>query len=62
MRHFISLNYYCGTGIALDYGLDDRGFKYLQLLGIFLFTTASRLPLELTQSHIQWASGALSLS
>jgi hypothetical protein len=28
------------SGIALDYRLDDRGFKSQQRLGIFLFTTA----------------------
>jgi hypothetical protein len=26
------------SGIDLGYGLDDRGFEYLQVLGIFLFT------------------------
>jgi hypothetical protein len=30
------------SGIALGYGLDDRGFESRQGLGIFLFTTASR--------------------
>jgi hypothetical protein len=32
------------SGIALDYGLDDRGFESRQRLGIF-FTTATRLAL-----------------
>jgi hypothetical protein len=30
------------SGIALGYGLNDRGFETRQGLGIFLFTTASR--------------------
>jgi hypothetical protein len=38
-----------------------RGFESRQVLGIFLFTTASRLALEPTQSPIQWIPGALSL-
>jgi hypothetical protein len=29
-------------GIALGYGMEDRGFESRQKLGIFLFTTASR--------------------
>jgi hypothetical protein len=29
-------------GLALGYGLDDRGFESRQGLGIFLFMTASR--------------------
>jgi len=33
----------------------------LQGLGIFLFTTASRPDLGLTQPPIQWVQGALSL-
>jgi hypothetical protein len=49
------------SGIALGYGLDDRGFESLQGLGIFLFTTASRPALRPTQSPIQWVPGALSL-
>jgi hypothetical protein len=48
-------------GIALGYGLDDRGFESQQGLVIFLFATASRLALELTKPPIQWVSGALSL-
>jgi hypothetical protein len=43
------------------YGLDDRGFESRQDLGIFLFTTASRLALGPTQPRIQWIPGALSL-
>jgi hypothetical protein len=47
--------------IALGYGLDDRGFESREGLGIFLFTTASRLALGTTQPPIQWVPGALSL-
>jgi hypothetical protein len=43
------------------FGLDDRGFKSGQGLGIFLFTTASRPALRPTQPTIQWVPGALSL-
>jgi hypothetical protein len=38
------------------------GFDSRRGLGIFLFTTASRMALELTQPHIQWVPGALSLA
>jgi hypothetical protein len=53
-------------GIALGFGLDDRGFGVLRFdfrrrLGIFLFTTASRMALRPTQPPIQWVPGALSL-
>jgi hypothetical protein len=37
------------------------GFDSQQRLGIFLFTTASRIALEPTQPPIQWVPGALSL-
>jgi hypothetical protein len=47
--------------IALGCGLDDRGFESWLRLGIFLFTTASRTALGLTQSPIQWLPGFLSL-
>jgi len=46
---------------VLGYGLDDRGFLSRQVLGIFLFTTASRPTLGPTQPPIQWVPGALSL-
>jgi hypothetical protein len=48
------------VGIALSYGVDDRGSR-VPRLGIFLFTTASRTALGPTQPPIQWVPGALSL-
>jgi hypothetical protein len=48
------------SGIALGYGLYDLRFESRQGLGIFLFTTASRPALGLTQPPIQWIPGALS--
>jgi hypothetical protein len=58
--HFLSKSagYLSGTG--LGHGLDDRWFESRQKLGIFLFTTASRLALEPTQPPIQLVPGALS--
>jgi hypothetical protein len=41
------------NGIALGYGLDDRGFDSQQGLGIFLFTAVSWLALGPTQHPIQ---------
>jgi hypothetical protein len=49
------------NGTSLGYGLDDRGFESHQGLGIFLFTTASRPALGLTQSPIEWVPGVVSL-
>jgi hypothetical protein len=51
------------VGIALVYGLDDRGSTVLfpTELGIFLFTTASRTALGLIQCPVQWVPWALSL-
>jgi hypothetical protein len=46
-------------GIALGYGLDDRGFESRQELGIFLFTTVSGPALGPTQLPILWVTGAL---
>jgi hypothetical protein len=46
---------------VLGYGLDDRRFESRQGLGIFLFTTVSRLALGPTQPPIQWEPEVLSL-
>jgi hypothetical protein len=56
-------NHDSSVGIALGYGLDDRGsrVRFPRGLGIFLFTTASRTVLGPTQPPIQWVPGALSL-
>jgi hypothetical protein len=50
------------VGIALEYGLGDRGsrVRFSAVLGIFLFTV-SRTVLRPTQPPIQWVPGALSL-
>jgi hypothetical protein len=42
-------------------GLNDWWFESRQELGIFLFTTASRLALGPNQPPIQWVPGAISL-
>jgi hypothetical protein len=49
------------SGIALDYGLDYRGFEPRHGLGIFLFTTASKPALGPTHPPIQRVTGAVSL-
>jgi hypothetical protein len=51
------------VGIALGYGLDDRGsrVRFPAGVGIFLFTSASRTALGPTQPPIQWVPGALFL-
>jgi hypothetical protein len=49
------------VGIALNYGLDGRGFESWQGLGIFLFTTMSSPALGSIQPPIQGVLGALSL-
>jgi hypothetical protein len=51
------------VGIALGYGLDDRGsrVRFPAKAGNFFFTIASRGALRPTQPPIQWVSGALSL-
>jgi hypothetical protein len=51
------------VGIALGYGLDDRGsrVRFPVGLGIFLFTTESVTALGPTQPPIQWIPWALSL-
>jgi len=45
----------------MSYGLNYRGFDSRQGLGIFLFTTASRLVLTPTQPPIEKVTGVLSL-
>jgi hypothetical protein len=57
--HALSISSF--SGIALGYGLDDRGFESWQGPGIFLFTIVSRPALWLTQPPIQWVRGTLSL-
>jgi len=47
--------------MVLGYLLGDAGFESWQGLGIFFFTTMSRLTLGPTQPPIQWIPGALSL-
>jgi hypothetical protein len=51
------------VGIVLGYRLDDQGSKvrFPADSGSFLFTTASRMAMGLTQSPIQGVPGALSL-
>jgi hypothetical protein len=67
LRNFISIHAPpfksrdSSAGIALGYGLDDRGSRVRFLVGIFLFTTASRTALGPTQPPIQWVLDALSL-
>jgi hypothetical protein len=48
------------SGIALGYGMDDRGFEYLEVLGIFIFATVNRPTLGPIQISTQWIAGALS--
>jgi hypothetical protein len=51
------------VGVALGYGLDDRGVRVRipAGLGIFLVTAASRTALELTKPPIQCIPGAFYL-
>jgi hypothetical protein len=49
------------SGIVLGSRLDHCGFKSRQQLGIFLFTTMSRLDLRPTLPPIHWVTGTLSL-
>jgi hypothetical protein len=46
---------------VLGYRLDDWRFESQRGLGIFLFTTMSRLALGPTQPPFQWVPGALPL-
>jgi len=52
---------YCINFFSPPHGLDDRRFESWEGMGIFLFTTASRLALGLTRPPIRWVPGALSL-
>jgi hypothetical protein len=51
---------YSSVGIALGYGLDDRGSRVRVPAGleISVFTTASRTALGPTQPPIQWIPGS----
>jgi len=44
----------CNDVPFVKYGLDDRGFESRQGLRIFLFTTAFRPALRVSQPPIQW--------
>jgi hypothetical protein len=51
------------AGIALGYGLEDRGsrVRFLARAVNFLFITQFRTALESTQPPIEWLPGALAL-
>jgi hypothetical protein len=49
------------SSVIQCWAMDDWRFKSWQGLGIFLFTTMSRLALEPIQPPIQWVPGVLSL-
>jgi hypothetical protein len=48
------------VGIAVSYGLDDRGVGVQVPVKNFLFSKSSRPALRSTQPPIQWVPGALS--
>jgi hypothetical protein len=48
------------VGITTGYGLDDRGVRVRDLIGLRLLSTLSRPALGLTQPPIEWVPGALS--
>jgi hypothetical protein len=50
---FVDVAKFTNVGTALGYELDDRGYESRQGLGIFLFTTASRLGLKPIQPPFQ---------
>jgi hypothetical protein len=61
-EHFkLNLNLQSVQRWAMGWTIGVLGFYSRRGLGIFLFTTASRTALGLTQPPIQWVRGALSL-
>jgi hypothetical protein len=60
--HFnIILSYGYFSGIALGYGMDNRGFESWQGMGIFLFITVSIPALGSPQPPVKWVPDAPSL-
>jgi hypothetical protein len=55
----LTIDHDSSVGIALGYGLNDRGsrVRFPAGLGIFLFTTVSITALRPTQPPIQWIPG-----
>jgi hypothetical protein len=58
-NHYTIQTHFTGKSICIEY--INQGFESWQGLGIFLFTTVSRLALGTTQPSIQWVPGALFL-